>query len=463
MVIRKNTLYVFALLFLMGLTSLLSIIIKGDFMYIGLGLSSLFSIGIFILCLYQNMNTIRTFVLLMVMSIFLTPSLDIFGTSLRFEDFLVIFVTIALTVRLFFKDVINNKLTRFINYYILLSVIVTVLHYFTGDIKPIYFLFLLKEIQFFIYFYVFMFAALYIEKLENQIYKILFLMGIINIAWGLYQIIFGAKGYYGIGIINTSAPSQSGGVFLIITLFMLFYKNYIDKKWQPIVLILTIVSGLLTVATISRTALLALSVTLFLYYLFKLVIVKKTKIINLLIYMVSCLVASLLAFKINLFEKVLHRVGQIDSGASIRTNKWNKLIEQANPSGFEWLFGQGKGYTQELTGGLTLAADSQYVRLLLEIGIVGVIFWASIVVYLISFALKNMKHHYYESVFLILLITGFLTMGVTHEVFLVTLQASAFWSVTGLMVGVIMKKNKELGVVQIKPKKKFKMFKIVWK
>lgn len=381
-----------------------------------------------------------------ILSIFLTPSVTM-GANFRLEDYLVVFMALTLFSIALKKN--HKKLTLVVGVYLLYSIIITTINYFSGNVKPIYYLFLVKEIQFFFYFY-FMMYAVDLIKNEEKLYKVLYFLSIANISWGIIQVLTPINaGFYGIGVINDTSPSQSGGIFVVTTLFLLFYRSHAKHKNHLFLTCLLLLSILMTVFVGSRTSIMALVVCFSFLFLIKfikfLVNFKMTRKTFRTIGIIILLMPAMIIWftKSDMYNRIFGRISRLGEGTNIRTSKWERLFNQSDPNFIEMILGKGKGYTQELTGGLTLAADSQYMRLFLETGIVGLVTWLMIIAFILYIAIKGYAKAKDEAKFLILLVLAFCTMGITHEVFLVALQASAFWSISGLMVGVIIKKYKE--------------------
>ncbi|MBB5174559.1 hypothetical protein [Texcoconibacillus texcoconensis] len=249
-------------------------------------------------------------------------------------------------------------------------------------------------------------------------------------------------GFYGIGTISEGASSQSGGLFLVISLLFLYQSSiHVKNKLKLYFLFCSIISMFLTLATVSRTAISAMLIVLIIYILYKLLF-SKLNLIYTFTSMVVVATCSLLVFKYftPILEYVERRlVSGFDSGANTRQNKWDRLLSESDNIGL--VFGNGKGFTQTLTGGFTLSADSQFVRLILEVGYIGLVLWFIPIILLITFALVHLKRYTSESLSIILLILAFLIMSVTHEVFLVTIQASIFWIMISLFIGIILNKK----------------------
>jgi len=244
-------------------------------------------------------------------------------------------------------------------------------------------------------------------------------------------------GYYGIGLISETASSQSGGVFFVVSMFFLYLieksERAIDKLKYAAFLF---VSLTLTFATISRTAIMAAGVAVTLYALYILIRMRVSRLILMMYLTVLMLPVAYLIIQ-GTIDRILERLNQVSQGAETRLQHWKYFLSHSDQLGL-LIVGNGKGYVQNITGGFTLAADSQYVRLLVEVGVVGTILWLATVFSLLLLCWQARMEHPAESLFVGLVTIGFLTMGVTHEVFVVTMQASVYWAFMGLFMGYIM-------------------------
>lgn len=78
---------------------------------------------------------------------------------------------------------------------------------------------------------------------------------------------------------------------------------------------------------------------------------------------------------------------------------------------------------------LKLQGDSQYLRMLIESGVIGTLFWLIGIIRCVSLLAPGVKGAY------VVFVCGFFIMGVTQEVFLLSKGGQAFWLVTGLLLG----------------------------
>src|SRR5699024_2682640 len=96
----------------------------------------------------------------------------------------------------------------------------------------------------------------------------------------------------------------------------------------------------------------------------------------------------------DLLYSILERFSRFGSGAATRSGLWQDFLSYSDTLGK--IFGNGKGYMQEVVGTLTLRAYSQFVRLIIEVGVIGLVLWIIMIASIIIYSLINLKHAYNE-------------------------------------------------------------------
>lgn len=400
---------------------------------------------VFILLLSRGSRALELLSLGLIISLFLIPSVSVGGANFRVDDYISIFLGICLP--LIWKHLGKNRITSLIVFYLIYCIGISVVHLGLSGLRPLYMLFLIKETQYFLYFFIFYYLTL-TTSFEEKAFRCIRYLSALTMLWGLFQVLSGSSfGYYGIGIISSAASSHSGVVFLLITIFFIFDMERTKIKSHKLrYAIAAITSSLLTVATISRVSIVVLVTTWCLYFLISLVsrrISTKRVVISLYFIALGSPVAYFLLG--GMAHRILERLNNSSAGADTRMAHWSEFISNSDRLGL--IFGNGKGFMQKITGNLVLGADNQYVRNILEIGVFGTIIWAFISIYLLIFAFKRRKTNYEYSLFITLLTVGFLALGITHEVFLVSIQASLFWIFVGVAVG---KMDRDIGILEVK-------------
>ncbi|MFC4389152.1 O-antigen ligase family protein [Gracilibacillus marinus] len=395
-----------------------------------------------ILMITKTENTMVFLVTLLLISLFLIPGFSVAGIGVRLDDAIVICLAMLVIV-MFIKESqnIQTPINKWIIIYCIYVMSITLINIILNNLSLIYMFYFIKEVQYFIYF----FAFVYVMKnkwFRKKFKNILLFLILLSMGWGFYQLLFDASvGYYGIGLVSVTASSQTGGVYFLISIFSLYLINT-EKTLRRRVFyfILFMSSSGLLFATISRTAILAFVLTYVVYLFFMLF---RMSVRRVLIWVYVTLMAAPLIYLVikDYLPSISERLGRMDEGANTRTAKWDYLLSFSSDIGA--IFGEGRGFVQTITGGLTLSADSQYIRNILELGYIGSALFLFIILSLLIFAFKNMKSFYGESLFLILSTCGFLIMSITHEVFLVTIQASFYWVLVGIFVGKIIHRKKD--------------------
>ncbi|QKT04807.1 hypothetical protein HUS23_13795 [Ectothiorhodospiraceae bacterium 2226] len=262
----------------------------------------------------------------------------------------------------------------------------------------------------------------------------------IVIVYGLFQIVTGRfSGYYGyIGLLGERGPSQAGAVIYLTFVSLLFLGYLFRRGMFTLGAVLVI---FLLVGTISRTALVALvavsTVGLVVVWLAgsRRLAWYQHRITLLLFLGVLISGAAAIQFLPDLMDRVAHRASASDSGISIRMAKWQGQIDQLNAvSPLLWLSGAGLGSYQHLAQKETtrLGLDSQYMWLMMEVGVVGALLWLG---WLGTIILRIYRCNPQIGHFAFLMLFGMLVMGITHEIFLVGKPSMLFFALLGGALG----------------------------
>lgn len=435
----KSILSIIAIIAIALFVGTLSSLYSYSFFYF---FASLFIFGVVVFQLsYKTEKTTIFLAFLLLIALFLIPGVSLGGIGFRLDDGIVVLLGLVILHAIYKgSGNLSTPINKFIIIYVTYMLLITFVNILFNDLPLFLGLFAIKEFQYFIYF----FAFVYIMKstwCRENFTKTFLWSALISMIWGAYQLLFDAGvGFYGIGLMSETSSSQSGGAFYLISMFFLYLINYEHRFWHRVLyFILFCWSAGMVFATVSRTAILALGISYVVYLGFTVFRMSAKRII-ISVYVLALASPALYFILKDYLEKIFHRLQNIDSGASYRANKWENLLSYSSDLGK--VFGEGRGFAQTITGSLTLAIDSQYVRNILELGYVGSILFILIMLSIFIFAFRNIKKYYGESLFLILITCGFLVMSVTHEVFLVTIQASIYWILVGAFVGKIVHDKK---------------------
>lgn len=394
----------------------------------------------------KNKTLQKTLIGLLLLAVFFSPR---FG-GFRAQDFLLVLSILVWVVfpksrnelQYIFRDSRVAKLGRLILVFLILSLAMTIVHILFGNlmVNPSL-LFLVKEMQ---YFVLFGFILLNYDQAKFMLRLYFIFMGI-QVVWGLAQIASGkAFGYYGIGLLGEGGSSQSGLVYFVgFAIALGHLLNAIlerDKSKRKSLYFLFLLTLMLCVmSTASRTAIVAMAMTL----VIAVVIFLLNRPWYLLISLAVGLPTTGLAYwwltsfsgRIVFVDRALERLSMFSRGSSVRFWKWRYDIQGIMDYAPGWLVGMGAAVHNVYRGTLTLGADSQYLRIVYEKGVVGLALWCTIIITLFMLLRRNREYlgPLYHS--WVLVTFGMLVTGVTHEVFVVVKIAESFWTFTGICLG----------------------------
>jgi hypothetical protein len=251
----------------------------------------------------------------------------------------------------------------------------------TGEYSLSYYpIIMVKEME---YLYI---AYLICVNRNRWVLRSIDVLTLLIIAYGVREIVSGRISYYGIGSIgNASAPSLSGALYLFSTMWLHIRSKLLARsRLQPFVFFVLAAGSICVVATVSRSSILAL-VAYWTAYIF----LAKLKWIPLFF--------ASLALSVPLVQAVadptaaggyryiaagiIRRVQAASSAAEVRSSKWQVYLGDFNTA--DMVFGRGKGYPNARDHYFGMGVDSQYVRTIMENGIVGFMVVAIIMTYFI--------------------------------------------------------------------------------
>jgi hypothetical protein len=378
-----------------------------------------------------NMLLKLSFVLL-VIDVFAYSRISYF---IRLHDFAVLVGIVSLT---FLKAplIVWTKLKPFFvigAIYLIYVTSINILYNLYGIQNTIFVFLIGKEVEYLILFIIVLLAVI---KDYEFVRKILYIFIFINIMYGCYQLSIGSLSYYGIGSIPHRMPSNSGSLYFMCSI-ILYYFQTVENKRLLIVGMLT--CFLLTIATISRTNILGITIfyllttTAHFFYKKK---IKTKKLLQILLGMIGAIGLVVLiisgVFKVesSILTSILRRFSKL--GYNIQTRQVNIMqYSYILESPWALVLGAGKGIIETIMGNNILAAiDNQYVRAAFEIGVVGIILWTFMMYTVIKISVQKP-----EKMMSFCLIITFVFMGLGYEVFQVTSTAMLFWIFNGLVLG----------------------------
>lgn len=399
-------------------------------------------------------------VALLILTVSFSPRIS-FGTldynrslELRYEDFLL--VLILFSWLLYFclkKKISSSNLTKPILVYIFLATISTFFGVLADWIEPIRAIFYyLKEIQYFLMFFVVINFIKSYADLTTAVWALL-IGGLANDIYALFQFVSGdfvgaARGYYGISSIGEPSSFSTGGYFSIISLLALMYFYFACEKSIKIVsIIVFLFSGLALLASGSRANIYGTGIAVLLF----LIITQRRRFSRRMSITLVILVFLLIIF--NVFW------GAFDLPTAARIVDLNGIkhslqvrVELAYMPFWEALktniiFGLGKSISG--TNGFPTEAHNHYIRILVEMGVLGLISFLYLLLKIIKMSLKVYK----TSLFSLGKATGYACLFTTVSLMIAASVQDAFtpvkvnelyWILVGLTASVYRLSLKEI-------------------
>lgn len=370
----------------------------------------------------------------------------IFIPGLRVQDIA------ALIAVIFVMPIINEidtdsrlkRVTSFITIYFYYLTISNLFFMIKHDLWIRHIFYVLKELEFIIAFFLTVWVVKNRPFLVTNLTK---WFVIVNVFYGLYQVLTGQISYYGIRSIVSFAPSVSGNVFfvsmVVMFLFYLYHKKISFIVWSFLCM-------WLTVFTISKTYIVLIAIFFITFYLLEAMmkLLHKRTLTPRGILLVSLIVVCILLFTLfsqNLteyvemliedsvfFSRVIYRMSLFGYSADFRASKTTRYYKTFIDDNIGiLLFGQGKGTPEQYLGVTTLGVDNQYLRSLIEMGIIGITLWGLIILMVLA-SLSKQKSVTKVNAFLAVLIS-YLAASVGTEVFQTTHPGFAFWFLAGVI------------------------------
>jgi hypothetical protein len=122
-----------------------------------------------------------------------------------------------------------------------------------------------------------------------------------------------------------------------------------------------------------------------------------------------------------LAAQMINRMQAAGSSAAYRASKWQFYLDQFTPA--DYLFGRGKGFPNAVDGTYGLGVDSQYVRVLLEEGMIGLILMTAILWYMLAHIKKRGGEYQHAWA----VVVAMLVMSVPLEAMQISKSGGFFW------------------------------------
>lgn len=283
----------------------------------------------------------------------------------------------------------------------------------------------IKEMQ---YFYI---AFLICQNRSWWVLGFVDFMCVVLVLNGVRLIATGAVDYYGIGTLATfQSPSMAGALYLFGTVWLHIRSKLIPWRIGRLAaMLLVLVGGVCVVATVSRSSIGALAVYAVAYMVLSMSVLGlggffgavglAPKVVQ------GIALAATAAGAVGIAEiagRLVRRwsVAGLASGAE-RTNKWGYYLDMLELP--EWIIGRGKGFPNALDGTFGMGVDSQYVRTVLEQGIIGIILLAAILLRMLYTI--HQRNGEWQHAFA--LVAAMLVLSLPMEAFQVAKSGGFFW------------------------------------
>jgi hypothetical protein len=293
--------------------------------------------------------------------------------------------------------------------------------YYAGEYNlGTYPIIMMKELQ---YFYI---AFLVAQHRAWWVLGAVDVLALMLVGYGVSELIAGRISYYGIGSWGmTDSPSLSGALYMFSTIWLhIRLKLLPTRALRGAALVVVLLGVVCTFATVSRTSILTLTTYLLVYVFLARTVVFPAFLaaLGLTPWLIQIVAFSISAGLGLIAQQVVRRASaaQISDGLS-RTGKWLVYLQGLQPPDF--IFGRGTGYPNSLGGGFGLGVDSQYVRLTMERGIVGLIIVAAILLTM----LVEIKRRGGEYKHAWALVVAMMVMCIPFEALQVSKSGGFFW------------------------------------
>ena len=318
------------------------------------------------------------------------------------------------------------------------------------------FFYFLKEVEFFVL-YFFIFSLISVFNLNKQMPKWWFGFALINVLWLAYVSIFNIRWSIVYGpeaFAEPRGPFPSGGFFLLLFIFLfnlyLFYysKLYISKTKKFFILMLSIAPIVGVVSSGSRASVVGLVFSLFISFI--LILMGKINFVS------FVKIAALCVFFIFVFSQILYFVPSVTRVVYLR----GMLQEYAfNEPGSRMVI--LNNHLSELLSspknliiglGISGEAHSQYIRIVLERGIVGLFlfFWLMWSILKISYREFREKDNLFKSGLcagLFVATIAMLAISIPNDAFMTVKPNEVYWFFAAMAMSEIFAQGKNVKIV----------------
>jgi hypothetical protein len=361
--------------------------------------------------------------------------------SVRLEDYLMPLWVILFVCVLFGRIHVFVLLSLFYIIYVTLS---TSIFYFFSDSNLVPIIILGKEAQYIICGIIVYNALNFNNALTNH-KKLLYYFSLLMkaaIVFCLYTTLSGDFGYYGIGYFTElDSPSLSTVLYLSISFYFFIFDRFNNNRTNIFWIYLSAIMAFLVG---SRTGMVA-SLIFLVYYSYIINFLNWLKILKFSFWFFCSFMFLFFLLPDSLFDDylnpILNLIARIDTFSDIgdtlsksRGDVLVQLIEYYRSGNLlQMIFGYGRGASLIARGGdfdqIALAGDNYIFSSLVEIGLLGTLYFLSINIYL-YFLIKNawIKHSY------LLLFFIYIIYGLTIEIWLLSKSGQVWWLLVFVML-----------------------------
>jgi len=363
------------------------------------------------------------FLSIFIICVLLLPRLSVFlpiSLNLRFEDFFTFILLLIYIYIVLNTSIIKNKVFFYISLYYLYLFLITFINIVFFDLHYFAFLTTGKIIQYYIIFTI-IFYVVQNKLLMVKIDYLIFYLFTFNVLFGMYQVLIGSISYYGIRSIPEIAPFLSGSIFFHSLVFMYYMNIKYKKNYFKVFSFLSLLTLLATVARLNIMAGLIFLIIFYLYGSDKKNIFKF--ILGIFCILIILYVSSFFSsYAYSIFVKFTTIFGALE----FRYNLWLIQLEHIKEF-YNIIIGMGISETNmdvdiRTWASFGNAVDNQYLRFIIEIGIIGIIFWL-ISIYNIFSCIKNKEIKKLTVGYII----GMIVTGIGADVFFVSKPGVLFF------------------------------------
>jgi hypothetical protein len=370
-------------------------------------------------------------IILFLTAIFIAPkSLFLEKINLRPEDIVaILLIPYSLISYLKYKKLRTQTHVNIFIIYLIYIFLITIVNDVLFNYQYYSIILFIKEFSF-LSIYVLTYSIIQNDKIREKLYSILIILILPNLIYGIYQLMFGWNGIYGVSPFGHEESPLSSGIIYFYSFFISYLYSIKNGKINIISILLLTNSLIMVILSGSKTSVLGLSI----FILIEL-IRTKYKILSKLLF-VTVITILLILFIINFNFN--------DFGSLSRYSSLSKPLQLIIDRGiwwkFQWIndpmiliFGNGMsiGHIDINNKFLfNMAMDNQYLYCLVTLGFLGsTIYMCLLIIIILSFKNKSWSKGLFIS-----LTISYLAMGLGAEIFHLSVSGSLFWFFAGLLL-----------------------------